>query len=123
MPGKTYKAIKQHISEYPDPITLSKGDNITIGEEYQGPEGWDNWYLCSAEGQKDGWVPGQVIEKTSEKTGIAKEAYTARELNINEGDTLTGSRTLNGWLWCTRLSDRAEGWVPLENLQEIIPQT
>ena len=44
---------------------------------------------------------------------------TARELDVDEGDVLIGSRTLNGWLWCHRLSQApAEaGWVPLAHLQ------
>ena len=119
MKEQIYLVIKKHVSEYPDPITLQKGDTISIGEIYTGPENWDNWYLCSAKGQNEGWVPGQIIEHFNDKTGIVKENYTARELDVTEGERLIGSHILNGWMWCTRPSDRATGWVPLKNLTGI----
>lgn len=127
-----YLVIKQHISEYPEPITFSAGALIDIGEKYQGSEDWDNWYLCRvvvehSAGQKAGWVPQQVIEWIDDNRGKAIEDYTARELNVNKGDTVLGSRELNGWLWCTQLSTKLSiptstqesGWIPIENLQLI----
>ena len=45
-----------------------------------------------------------------------KEDYSAKELDTAAGDRLTGSRLLNGWLWATRPSDGASGWVPLDTV-------
>ncbi len=43
-----------HSSEFPNPITFAEGAPLTVGEAYQGDEGWDNWFFCSTHGQEDG---------------------------------------------------------------------
>lgn len=111
-------AIGQHRSEFPEPITFARGARLVIGEKYQGPEGWDNWYFCSTADRQKGWVPGQIIEWLDGSHGSAAEDYTARELDIDEGDVLTASRTMNGWVWCCRASDGLSGWVPQEILRQ-----
>lgn len=121
MYAKQYVAIKDHTSEYPEPITFEKGAPLTVGEKYEGPEGWDNWIFCDSPGQKSGWVPAQIIEIVSDKVARAREDYTARELNVRKGDLLFGSQTLNGWAWCKRSGSSESGWVPLGNLQEVRP--
>lgn len=108
--------IEPHRSEYPFPITFDKGAPLHIGEKYTGSENWEEWYFCSTPGQKDGWVPGQVIERIDDASGIAKEAYTAKELDVDTGEVLMGFKELNGWIWCRRLSQSDEGWVPLKNV-------
>ncbi len=35
-----YHVIQDHTSEYPEPITFEKGAPLTVGEKYEGPEGW-----------------------------------------------------------------------------------
>ncbi|WP_232428084.1 SH3 domain-containing protein [Burkholderia ubonensis] len=112
-----YVVTKPHRSDYPNPITLNKGDPLVIGEKYQGPEGWDDWFFCTTPGQAGGWVPLQVIERLPDGTGRALEDYTARELDVDAGEMLIGARTLNGWVWCERLSHDDAGWVPLRNLE------
>ncbi|MCP3748870.1 SH3 domain-containing protein [Pseudomonas sp. SBB6] len=112
-----FRVIDAHRSEYPEPITFAKGAPLSIGERYEGEEGWDNWYWCSTAGQPAGWVPGQVIERLGDDQGIALEDYCARELEVQAGDCLVGGRQLNGWVWCSK--GRASGWVPLQVLQVI----
>lgn len=112
-------AIGKHRSEFPEPITFAKGARLVVGEKYEGPEGWDNWHFCSTADRQEGWVPAQIIEWIDAGNGRAVEDYTARELNINEGDELTVSKAMNGWVWCCRASDNQTGWVPLEILQKV----
>ena len=112
-----FRVIEARRSEYPEPITFAKGAPLSIGERYDGEEGWDNWYWCSTAGQSAGWVPGQVIERLGDDQGIALEDYCARELEVQAGDCLVGGRQLNGWVWCSK--GRASGWVPLQVLQVI----
>ena len=119
MEARQYLVIQDHTSEYPEPITFEKGAPLTVGEEYQGPEGWDNWLFCESPGQKGGWVPAQIIEIVNDKAARAREDYTARELNVRQGDLLLASRTLNGWVWCKRSDSSESGWVPLACLQEV----
>lgn len=96
MTTKRYLVARSHESEFPSPITFKKGDLLTVGEAYEGPEGWDNWFLCSTPGHAPGWVPGQVIEHLGNSAGRALDDYTARELNVLENELLIGTRTLNG---------------------------
>jgi hypothetical protein len=119
MSVKKYLVVSPHESEFPTPITFKKGAPLDVGEEYEGSEGWDNWFLCSTPGQEPGWVPGQIIERLDGTAGRALDDYTARELDVQEGEVLIGARALNGWLWCEKTSGSASGWVPLENLKEI----
>lgn len=118
MSTKKYIVVSSHESEFPKPITFKKGDSLHVGEEYSGSEGWDNWFLCTTPGQEPGWVPGQVIEHFENSRGRALDDYTARELNVREGEFVIGSRTLNGWLWCEKTVSTESGWVPLDNLKE-----
>ncbi len=112
-------AIAKHRSEYIAPITFSKGSLLKIGEKYQGSENWDNWYFCKVDGGLEGWVPAQIIEWIDKLQGYAKADYTAKELNVDQGDLLVGEEQLNGWMWCSRSSDGQSGWVPLEILTQI----
>ncbi|EAN6189189.1 hypothetical protein N5483_001990 [Salmonella enterica subsp. enterica serovar Chester] len=108
-----FTAIGRHISEYPDPVSFTRGTYLTIREKYEGKEGWDNWFYCIAPGGTGGWVPEQVfIRFEGTFRGIATEDYTARELEVKKGDEVAGLRSLNGWMWCERLSDGQTGWVP-----------
>jgi hypothetical protein len=60
-----------------------------------------------------------TIERFENSHGRALEDYTAKELNVQEGELLIGSRVLNGWLWCEKTVSTDSGWVPLENLKEV----
>lgn len=119
MDGQKYVVTRAHTSEYPEPITFAKGAPLSVGEKYEGPEGWENWFFCHTPGQRGGWVPAQVIEIIDGKNARAREDYTARELNVREGEVLLGSRALNGWIWCENPANSESGWVPISCLQEI----
>ena len=106
----------EHRSEYPRPITFEAGTRLAVGERSEGSQGWVDWFLCSTPGQEDGWVPLQVLEFIDEKTALARNSYTARELDVDVGDVLEALHTLNGWAWCVRARDGASGWVPLNNV-------
>lgn len=139
-----YRVTVSYVSQYPEPITFSAGALLAVGERYDGPEGWDDWFFCQTAGQSGGWVPGQIIgpvprepgsassipapavpadvrrgDKASLAPGLALEDYTARELSVDAGDIVTGSRRLNGWLWADKQATSESGWVPLAHLEQI----
>jgi len=60
-----YLVIQDHTSEYPEPITFEKGAPLTVGEKYEGPEGWDNWFFCESPGRKGGWVPLACLQEAN----------------------------------------------------------
>lgn len=112
-----YRVTKSHVSDFPEPITLEKGSHLIIGEKYQGIENWDEWYFCETYGQKGGYVPSQIIQRTSINEGLALAEYTAKELNVQLGDRLIVNKILNGWAWC-KTETGEKGWVPIENLAQ-----
>ncbi|XBD74683.1 hypothetical protein ABFY27_01260 [Akkermansia massiliensis] len=50
--------------------------------------------------------------------GTVLEDYSARELDVDQGEEIVKIRTLNGWTWVRRTSDREEGWIPNETIGE-----
>lgn len=112
-----YEVVKEHRSNYPQPITLVKGDSVIVGERYAGVEGWNNWVFCTKlDHSAQGWVPEQLLQRDGE-LGVLTADYTAKELNVDIGDEVVSSKELNGWMWCEKLGDHATGWVPKENLK------
>lgn len=112
-----YIVVTAHQSEYPEPIHFQRGTTLQIGEKYQGPEDWQDWYFCHTDAHPGGWMPRQVFRLTEAGQGVALQDYSAKELNVAQGDLLEGTRTLNGWLWAQHLASKESGGVPLENLQ------
>lgn len=111
---------ERHQSECPNPISFVKGTPLCVGRKYAGDEGWNDWYFCTVSGQEPGWVPGLLIEWTDSTSGRANEDYTAKELDVDPGEILWGSKELNGWLWCARVSTIVEeGWVPLNCVRRV----
>lgn len=80
-----YLVLKTHIRSYSEPITFERGAELRVGEKYEGPEGWENWYWCHAHGQTAGWVPGQLIEIVNGQSARALDSYTAKELTVEKG--------------------------------------
>jgi hypothetical protein len=115
--GMRYKVTREHRSNYPNPITLSKGQTILLGKKYDDPEGWHGWIYCRTTcGTQEGWVPEQMIQAQG-NTGLILADYTARELDVGVGQEVLGFRKLNGWVWCEKASGSDAGWVPLDNLK------
>ena len=117
MNRRNARVLHPHRSEYPRPITFDAGAPLQVGERYEGPECWHDWFWCETPGQEGGWVPALVIEIVDGATARAREAYTARELNVDPGETVVATRMLNGWAWCERPGAGDSGWVPLTNLR------
>ncbi len=113
-----YIVVKRYESQYPDPITVKKGEKVKLGKRYAGLENWPNWIYChSLRTSKEGWVPEQII-RTKGEYGVLIANYTAKELDVEKGEQVTGERELNEWIWCRRDRDYEEGWVPKINLRE-----
>jgi hypothetical protein len=110
-----YAVVECHVSTFPDPKNLKAGDTIRVGSLYEGNENWPGWYLCSTPDQGSGYVPEQILAHHSDGFATLREDYTNRELSVATG-ALHGTRQLNGWLWATRQTDGATGWVPLSCL-------
>ncbi len=108
--------IQKWKTNYPDPIMLEPNEIIEIIEKEI--LSWEKWVFCKKQ-DKLGWVPEQIINKVKGNKGIVKEFYSAKELNINKGEKVTGIKELNGWIWVRNESNNDEGWLPLEILKKI----
>jgi hypothetical protein len=42
-------------------------------------------------------------------------------LSVKKGDIVKGDKELNGWIWCVKLNDIEEGWLPKENIINVHP--
>ena len=113
----TYEVTKKHQTNYPDPLTLEKGEQVIIDHEYDDENEWNNWVYCfKIDKSQEGWVPEHLIDRKFNH-GIVRDSYTAKELSVDIGERLEGIKEMNGWIWVRRLSDDEEGWVPLKNLE------
>lgn len=117
-----HRVVAIHHSEFPDPISFTKGTTLTVGAKYAGPEGWDNWFFCTLPTHSGGWVPSQIIDRKedSPSEGVALEDYTAQELNVKIGEIVTVLKELNGWMWCKSMHSQQSGWVPAASLAAIM---
>jgi uncharacterized protein YgiM (DUF1202 family) len=61
-------------------------------------------------------LPENWLEKEGEYCVLQRD-YTATELCVDEGETVTVEFVESGWGWVTNESGRS-GWVPLEHLAE-----
>jgi len=122
MPPRRFIVIEDHTSEYPEPISFDAGAPLIVGEAYDRPEGWEHWFFCTTPGQAGGWVPAQVIQRTSGDRAIARTSYTARELDVRKGDRVSGLTRLNGWWWCETPDRTRSGWIPASKLIEPEPE-
>ncbi len=115
---KYFKAIKDWISNYPNPIELEQNDVVKIIRKEETNPNWKGWIFCSIL-NSSGWIPEQIIDNIGGRKGLIREKYSAKELNIEKGEKLIGLKKLNGWFWVRRKLDDDEGWLPIDILTEI----
>jgi hypothetical protein len=112
-----YRCVGAHRTVYPKPINLSAGEVVSLGERAP-EENWKEWIWAERADGVGGWVPVQLIEMISAedgvKMGMAKEAYSAMELNVDEGEAVLKIKSINGWSWVRSLDTGDEGWIPDE---------
>jgi len=110
--------IKEWNSNYLNPIELEQNEIVKIREKDNDNPNWKDWIFCENL-NSIGWVPEQIITKIKNNKALIKEKYSAKELNVKEGEKVIGLKELNGWVWVKRKSDNNEGWLPFEILQGI----
>jgi hypothetical protein len=68
-----------------------------------------------------GLVPIQILDIVEKgdavSRAVAKENYSAKELNVTKGEFVIGEISLNGWLFCRKESEEEFGWLPLKILR------
>lgn len=115
-----YEAAESRIAEDSITIELHKWQRFSVGAKYEGGEGWDGWYYCTAEGIS-GWVPESIIDFDGSEV-TAKKDYSSFELSIVKGEKLRGISKTGGWIWCENFCGE-HGWVPDECLKAVEKQS
>lgn len=101
-------AVVAHKNKFHDPVCLSPQDRLVLGKpdtEYPG------WIWVRTPSGNEGWTPISAIQIISNTVGIAKESYSARELNTAVGETLILHRERDDWLWVENEMGEC-GWIP-----------
>ena len=106
-------AITPHRSNYPDPIRLEAGDAVVLGRKDEQHPGWI--WVISPTGN-EGWAPESLIRIDTPDSGVATNAYTARELDTQVGERLSCKSELHGWLWVENEKGES-GWIPKESVR------
>ena len=112
MMSETYRVIKSYRSPYTEPLVLKRGERLSW--EPRECE-WPGWIWCTTFHGESRWVPENWVEKRGRDCLLQRD-YTATELDVEEGETVTVLLMESSWGWATNESGKS-GWVPLEYLQ------
>lgn len=115
MKSQKYRVKQDYQSPYPDPILFRKGEQVTVGREFNDDPDWQNWRWCEGRNKNAAWVPIQYLTIKG-GNGIFKQDYNARELTIQTGEILEVYEVINGFGMAEK-SDGNQGWVPVRNLE------
>jgi len=104
-------AVVEHKSSHPHPISFKKGEYLVAGKKDTEFEGWI--WVTTNDGNQD-WAPMQYLHlKEGTVKAVARQDYSAKELDTCVGDKLTLHYELNDWGWVEK-SDGSCGWVPMK---------
>ena len=113
-----YKVVMARESEFKDPITVCKGEEVVCIEESDGDGDWAGWVLCKTQ-NNEGWIPYQIIERMDDK-GKLLDDYCAVEFDLEMGEVLIMQKELNGWIWCYKEGvPEKMAWAPLNCIEAI----
>ncbi len=108
------RVITSHRSSYPRPISFRQGEALTAvrrDDEYPG------WIWVTTEDGNAGWAHESLLDLSDTGAAVAREDYTARELDTEEGERVRSLRELDGWAWVEN-ERRQSGWVPVATLAD-----
>lgn len=107
---KTAVVIRDYDSAFPAPIVIRQGEYAVIGHcDLQ----WPGWVWVTLRCGQAGWAPQQRFSPISAHEVVCLEDYSAHELTVRTGETLTLLEPLNGWFWAQKTGGET-GWVPEE---------
>lgn len=114
---KFARVVKDWHTLYPNPLTFRAGEALALGAR---AAEWPGWVWCTNAAGQSGWAPEAYVEAQSADAGVARRDYTARELELREGDTLILLAEESGWLWA-QAADGRTGWAPASRVELLPP--
>lgn len=109
------RVIEDYQAPYPDPIQANAGDEVIVDIDKR--TNIAGWIWCTNRSGKSGWVPISYV-KLRGNIGKMKLDYSAIELTIHKGETLTVHKVESGFYWATDQAGR-QGWVPAANVEQL----
>ena len=97
-----------HHTSYLNPIGFSAGERVRIGHEDDEFPGWVRTVMADG---NEGWAPLSLLTLLGEGEALARQDYTARELDVVVGERVRVERELAGWLWVHNETG-GSGWIP-----------
>jgi hypothetical protein len=89
------------------PLHLAPGDEVTVGPV---DRAWPGWVWAEGDGDRDGYVPEEILEPLGEGRYAATAAFDPTTLVVRRGDELESLKQIHGWHWC-RNAAGSQGWV------------
>lgn len=114
MKEKKCRVMEDYNSPYTEPLLITKGEILSIGEK---ESEWSGWIWCTNKEGKSRWVPENYLEIDG-NTGKANQDYNATELTVSIGEELIIEEEEADWFWVTNQQGKS-GWVPIKNVQII----
>jgi len=114
MKEKKCRVMEDYNSPYTEPLLITKGEILSIGEK---ESEWSGWIWCTNKEGKSRWVPENYLEIDG-NIGKANQDYNATELTVSIGEELIIEEEEADWFWVTNQQGKS-GWVPIKNVQII----
>ncbi len=84
---KKARVIKQHISEFAQPLILTEGDRVICVEK---PTNWEGWVYCPNFNGIDGWIPKSFLKFQEKTQYFVLRDNTLLEMEVEINDILVG---------------------------------
>jgi hypothetical protein len=108
---QSFRVIKPYRTPFSDPLIARQGERLNF--ERRESE-WEGWIWCTCTSGRSGWVPENWVQ-IKDRTCVLQRDYTAAELSVGKGETVTADLFESGWAWASKESGES-GWVPLSHL-------
>ena len=102
------RVCRAYTRAYSDPLTLHDAEIVTVVAR---DTDFPAYMWCTNLMGKGGWVPESYLQIRG-AVGRALRDYSAHELTVQVGDTLTLLTTEGGWYWAENVAGE-QGWVPV----------
>ncbi|MBT3785243.1 hypothetical protein HOF92_09710, partial [bacterium] len=75
------------------------------------------WIWVETKDGNEGWAPEKILEIVG-NLGVTSENYSARELDVDQGELLDVMRELNGWFLVQKQNGET-GWISSSCLEVV----
>jgi len=108
------RVVRDYVPQYAAPISVARGAQVVVHHE---DIDFPGWWWCTASDGRSGWVPCELLEPPVQAEARARlvDDYSATELAVMEGETVTMLEARRGWL-SVRNERGARGWIPASHV-------